>query len=559
MVANAQDLSNLRGRTPVKVTGSIGTNNTFYHSSNPFQMRSPMANTLFANLNFDVYGMQIPFSFYMSNDSRDFSHPFARFGMSPRYKNLQVHLGYRSMNFSPYTYNNLLFLGVGVEFRWRLLRTAVFTGSLNQAQAPKDNQITSGSPLSYHRQAYGLKLGVGNTNNYFDVIIFNARDDTLSINPVLGQHLQPKENLILGTSFRFNLWQRVSVSSNFAASAYNSNMRSTEIEIKEMNWMSDFYTPRFGSVVRLAGDIRTNFQLGRVNTMLLYRLIQPEFQSLGTTYQTNNIQQGGLSLNTTLWQNRVATTVAFYYQEDNVTKTQLYTNTGLVMTLNAMVRATERLTITGNYNGYDQRQKDGTAMVNDTTRINRIMHNITFSPTYSFDDASKNNHTITSNVNLSLNSNQNKLISDPSDITTWSSSLGYHINLDQNDINLMANLSYQQSSSQHYSFNATSLSLGAGKRFLQEKNLNVQVNSSLSFSEVSESTRNISVMTGLTTSYTFLKNHTANFRFTYNHMNNFHVDGLYSMNGYDTTVSVGYTYRFTPFSGRNNTENQQRQ
>lgn len=104
---SAQDLTSQRGRAPLTISDSIGANNTVCHSTSPFQIRSPLSNSLFANLNIDFYGLQIPLTFHFSNNSRDFSHPFARFRMSPRYKNLQVHLGYRNMNFSPFTYSNL--------------------------------------------------------------------------------------------------------------------------------------------------------------------------------------------------------------------------------------------------------------------------------------------------------------------------------------------------------------------------------------------------------------------------------------------------------------------
>lgn len=543
----SQDLSNLRGTTPFRITGSIGTNNTFYHSSNPFQMRSPLANTLFANLNLEVYGFQIPLSFHMSNDNTNFSHPFARFGMSPRYRNLQLHMGYRSMNFSPFTYQNRSFYGAGLDFNWRLLRFSIFSGSLNQAREfSLEEQQPMQRPISYHRQAYGVKLGIGNARNYFDLILFNARDDTLSINPALGQYLQPKENLVLGTSFRFSLGNRISISSNIAASAYNDNMRSKEIEIKELDWMNDYYTPRFGSVVRLAGDVRAQINLGGVNTMLQYRLIQPGFNSLGTSYLANNLQQMGVSFNTSLFANSLSTNVSLFYQEDNVTKTQLYTNTGIALNVNANARFSDKFLLTTNYNTFSQLQQDGTAMVNDSTRLHRVMHNLALMPAYTFTDNLDRTHSFNTNFNASVNMNRNQLLETASDHTTFSGGAGYNILFDVSKINLMTNYSYQQSSSDHFSYNAHNVSIGGGKRFLEEGNLGVNVNSNFSLGQMDNGGRNLSVMTGVNASFTWKKNHTANIRFNFSHINNYRLDGLYSITGYDATVSMGYTYRFAP-------------
>ncbi len=553
----SQDLSNLRGATPLKITGSIGTNNIFYHSSNPYQMRSPMANTLFANLNLDVYGFQIPLSFHMSNDNSDFSHPFARFGMSPRYRSLQLHLGYRSMNFSPFTYSSLSFLGAGLEVNWRLLRASVFTGSLNQAREFGQGEQPIQRPMTYHRQAYGVKLGVGTARNYFDLILFNARDDTLSINPAMGQHLQPKENLVLGTSFRFNLGNRVSFSSDVAASAYNDNMRSRELEIQELNWMNNFYTPRFGSVVRLAGDVRAQVNLGRVNTMLQYRLIQPEFNSLGTSYLSNNLQQMGMNVNTNLFANRLSTNISLFYQEDNVTKTQLYTHTGIAFNMNANARLSERFLLTTNYNTFSQKQQDGTAMVNDSTRLHRVIHNLALMPNYSFTDDLERTHSFNANLNVSINLNRNELLESASDNSTLSGGVGYNISFDAIKTNLMTNYSYQQSASEFFSYNAHNISLGGGKRFLEDNNLGINVNTNFSLGQMDNGTRNMSVMSGVNSSYTWNKNHTASVRFNFSHINNYRIDGLYSITGFDTTVSVGYTYRFTPVTpGRRNDRGQ---
>ncbi len=553
-LVNAQDLTGLRGRTPLTITGSIGTFNTYYYSSNPYQIRSPLSNTLFANLNIDIYGVQIPLSFHFSNNNRDFSHPFARFGMSPRYKDLQVHLGYRNMNFSPFTYSNLTFLGAGLEYNRNLLRLALFTGSLNQANEFDPEQITPGRPNTYHRRAYGLKLGVGNARNHFDIILFNARDDTLSIAPAAGLHLQPKENLVAGASFRVSFGQHISISSNVSASAYNNNMRSTGIELQEADPLNDYFTPRYGSVLRFAGDIRTNINFGRVQSMLQYRLIQPEFQSLGTSYISNNIQQMGLNVNTTLSRNRISTGFSIFYQEDNVTKTQIYTNTSMIYAMNATARMSDQFNISLSYNGFDQKQQDGTMVVNDSIRINRFMHNISVTPGYSFLDELDRSHSFTVSLNSSINKNQNKLITDPSEVTTMSTNLAYMLGITDRNININATIGYINSSSNAYEFNSTNMGAGAGKRFLDDDNLNIQINLNLAYGQVQGLTRNLSVMTGLMAGYTHGKSHTFNFRLNFNSNKNKHLEGLYSMHGYDTTVSLGYTYRIRPISpvSRNN-------
>ena len=549
----AQDLSRLRGTTPLQITGRIGTQNTFNLSSTGYSYRSPWSNTLFANLNLNVYGFDIPLSFHLSNNNRAFSHPFAHFGMSPRYRNVRFHIGHRNMSFSPYTYSGLTFLGGGVEVDWKMLRLAFFSGNLNQARAIESGSF-SGNPYSYRRSALGVKLGVGNARNHVDLIIFNARDDSTSIVLGAGQFLQPRENLVVGSTFRFNLGRHVVLTSNIAASAYNENMRSSSAGVKELQGLDKFFTLRYGSVLRYAGDMNMHINIGRARTSLQYRIIQPEFYSLGTTYMTNNVRRMGMNIYTPVLDNKVFVNLGLHHQTDNITNTQLYTSSGLVLSLNATARLSEQLTITGVYNGFNQQQRDGTAQVMENLRINRVMHNFNLSPVYNFRTANKT-HSVNGLFNGSISRNMNKQFEDPSNTTSLAVGAGYTLTLDESNTNIMVNFNHQNSSSSFYDFSSNNLGLGFGRRFLKEENLNMQVNTTLAYSQVNQLTRNLSVMTGLNASYTYQKNHTANLRLGFNNIRNFHMEGLYSINGYHTSISFGYSYRIPPVTPGKRGEN----
>ena len=555
--AASQDLSNIRGASPFRISGSFGTQNSFYSGSSSFSYRNPWSNNLFANLNLNVYGLEIPLSFYFSNNNRGFNHPFAQFGMSPRYKSMQLHLGYRNMNFSPYTFSNLTFLGAGIDVNWKVLRLAFFGGTLNQPNLGQVNPgVSPGRPALFKRNAYGVKLGIGNTRNFFDVILFNARDDSTSINSILYPHLKPRENLIAGTSLRFSLGRRLVISSNLGASVFNDNMRSTGIEVDELQGINKYFTARYGTVLRYAGDIRANLSFNKVQTMFQYRLIQPDYYSLGTTYMTNNLQSMSVNVNSMMLKNRLIAGLAFHYQTDNVSKTQLYTSTGMIYNANLTARMSDKLNITATYNGFNQQQRNGTAQIKDSLRIHRLMHNINLSPSYNL---MKGNlvHGVSASFNASINRNQNKLIIDPSEITVLAAHLGYSIGLKQQKMNLMLNLNHQSSSSAFFDFVSSGLGLGLGKKLLPQDQLSLQVNGDVKLSQVNNLTRNLSFSTGANVGYTYQKNHTAHFRLNHNQINNYHLQGLYSMSGSDITVSFGYTYRFSPQRQRKEKTEQQ--
>ena len=72
---SAQDISQIAKNDPLLITGSIGTNNTYFHSSAGNNYMSPLSNSVFANLNINVYGFSLPFSIYFSNDNLNFNYP----------------------------------------------------------------------------------------------------------------------------------------------------------------------------------------------------------------------------------------------------------------------------------------------------------------------------------------------------------------------------------------------------------------------------------------------------------------------------------------------------
>lgn len=124
----AQDISQIAKSDPLIITGSIGTNNTYFHSSAGLGYMSPLSNSFFANLNFNIYGFSMPFSIYFSNDNLNFSYPQFSFNLSPSYKNFTAHIGQSSMPFSQYVLN-MSFNGVGLEWRDKQFRASAFYGA----------------------------------------------------------------------------------------------------------------------------------------------------------------------------------------------------------------------------------------------------------------------------------------------------------------------------------------------------------------------------------------------------------------------------------------------
>ena len=111
-VTRAQNISEIAKSDPLIISGAVGTQNTYRYSSVGNGYSSPLSNTIYANLNISIYGFNMPFSLFYSNDNLDFNYPQISFNLTPRYKNWTGHIGQSSMAMSSYVMN-MSFNGFG--------------------------------------------------------------------------------------------------------------------------------------------------------------------------------------------------------------------------------------------------------------------------------------------------------------------------------------------------------------------------------------------------------------------------------------------------------------
>src|SRR5688572_17826317 len=129
----AQDLGNLKSAKPLDLTGSLSLRLNSYSSNRENPTRDPFFWTVSGSPTVSIYGVTLPFYFSFSQKNQDFRQPFNQFGVSPYYKWLKVHLGYRNISFSDFTLSNHTFLGIGIEAEPSILRFGFVYGRFLKA------------------------------------------------------------------------------------------------------------------------------------------------------------------------------------------------------------------------------------------------------------------------------------------------------------------------------------------------------------------------------------------------------------------------------------------
>lgn len=536
----SQDISQIAKSDPLIITGAVGTQNAYYHSSSG-GFASPLSNSVYANLNISFYGFSMPFSFYYSNSDLNFSYPRFSFNISPTYKNWTLHLGTHVLPMSPYIYN-IPFEGAGLEYNGQRLRFGMFYGRLRHAINDNPLDPKARSP-QYSRMGWGFKVGYGSGRHYLDLYVFKGYDRLSSLAAEWRRTTEAKENLSVALRGHTSLGNWMSLTANVAASVFSTDLSADRIHSDEIDKWDKIFDARYNSLYRFAGDVNLNLSLGGVFTSVSYKLVQPDYTSLGLSYISNNYQSLGLSMSGSLTRN-IILSGNFAYQNDNLNNKQLYTTRGYVYSANAVVNLSRSLNLTAGYSGYLQQQCAGTMEVNDTTRVNRIMHNLHLAPSYSF-EAGGNSHTVSLTGGYTQNKDLNPFSTGESDVKTISYGAGYGVSVERIKTDFGLNYSHQTSEGYERKYTSDVISGSAGRSFLEDKNLTASLTLSACRNHIAGENTNWSVGVDLYAGYTLKKVHSFSFSAGYSRYNDMNIVDVMKYSSYDLNCSLNYNYTFT--------------
>ncbi len=539
----SQNISQISKSSPLIITGAVGTQNTYRYSSLGDGFSSPMSNTIYANVNINLYGISMPFSFYYTNSSLDFNHPNIAFSLSPSYGNWQGYLGLSSMDFNNYIMN-MSFNGVGLEYKDRNWRGGFFYGRLRNAINDDPTDPHSRSP-QYKRMGWGFKAGYTKGGKYYtDIYLFRAYDCLNSLDNSFRSTIKPQESLVFGVKAGYNVLDWLSITTNLATSAFSTDMDADRLGTTTT--FDKIFDTRYSTLSRFAGDISANISLPFVNASLCYRLIQPDYTSLGTYYMTNNYESIGLTASSFLFR-KVALSGSISRQSDNISGEQLYTTYGYIYNICASSRLTDNLNISALFNGYVQNQKNGMATIQDNERINRCMASYSLMPSYVFETTGLE-HNVSISLNYTENVNLNKRTINESNVKTLAAGCSYGVDVEALAMNFTGSYSHQNTKDYYAEYTSDICSFTANRSFLSESNLDASATLSVCNNKITNSGNSFSLGLELSTSYTLDKVHlfSANLGVNkYTDVNSVILDS--NIKGTDLTVSLNYAYTFSLF------------
>ena len=512
-LSQAQDIEQVAKAKPLTVNGGINLNSGWYHINDTSVKRDPFTWGINANLNFNVFGViDVPFTLVYNKQDKSLGRPeYKNIGFSPKYKGYTLHVGYRNMQFSPYTYSGITFFGVGAEVapEESPVKFSGFYGRLNEA-IPYNYATGDLTNIKYRRRGWGSKVTIGKSKHIVDLIVFKAIDDIETIiHPADSVDVKPEENIVIGINTTNKITERLSFRLEYARSILSTDTRIDEKMGTQSSFINqiDLFKPRTSTASHNAISGGLNYQGNSYTIGVSYKRVEPEYRSLGTSYSTNDIEDWLINASKSFFSNRINLNGSLGKQRNDLARTKETKSIRTISSLNASFTITKALNASVNYSNFASNTSPSVISFTDSIKFIQTTSNIGANVNYNF-GTDNYKHILSGSYNIqnanTLNQTGQEKVSN--NTVVKSSFLTYGLTLVPLEMTINTSLNYtvfEQDSIQNKTIGPT---IGTGRSFFKKR---VQTNISFSFlnqENANNQTSKISVIT-FSAGYRFWENH----------------------------------------------------
>jgi len=465
----AQNLEGLSKQKPVLISGGLTARTIFYDAIGIPNRRQPFSYIFTGSPTISIFNsFTIPLSFTYSEQDRSFRQPFNQFGMSPYYKWITIHAGYRNINYSQFTLAGHTILGAGIELRPGIFRFGFITGRFNRA-TPVDTSSKSFQPFTYSNHGSAGKIGIGKGPNFFEVSMLKAKDDSSSVHPrpeFIGT-VTPAENIVIGINGQLKFLKDFTFAIEAATSLYTRNLSNNTA-------LSD--SANKGITKILGNFISTNSTTERYNAIqtslgfhqkifsakLQYRRVDPDYKTMGAYFFNSDIENITFAPSLNLLKNKIRFGGSIGFQHDNLKKQKQTTSSRVIGSANLSAELNEHFGVDLTYSNYSNTQLRKTILLGNTFRIAQVSENYSFTPRYIL-ASEKFVHSVVFSANYNIFSSVDKTIDNLSDTKSKNYFLNYQITLVPKNLTYTFNMNYTDVNSASYEDGNYGVTLGVNK------------------------------------------------------------------------------------------------
>ena len=503
----AQELSDLKNVKPFDISGSIGLNSSFYSVSGIPERQAPFAYGINANATLTVYGISMPFSFtWYDNDKKgNFSQPFNQFGISPTYKWLTLHLGYRNLSFSEFTLNGYTFLGAAVEARPGKFRLGAVYGKFNQ-NSTYDLAMADSMP-KMTRTGWAAKVGYGTENRFVD--------------------FTPQLMFTFDGSYSFYTKDRIAP----ALDSISDGWLRLANGLITVNGTTSYFK---------AFKTSLNYQFTpSIVTGIEYRRVDPGFHSMGSYFFNNDVQHITFNQTVGLMDNKLSLRGSLGIQNDNLDGSKASTAHRVIGSLSGNYTINENWAVDASFNNYSTNQRAYKTAGSDSLQIYQVNRTFMLMPRFTKSTATAS-HMVMLNLNYTTLDDRNKKTSDMTDTDTYMAMLMYNFGLPALRLNLSAGANYTRMTNKNFENAMLGGNLNVSKTLLDDK-LSLNWSNNVMSNKINDDS-GLTLNSALNAAYRFHPKHAVSMNF--NFINNRFANEAAVPSYHEIRGDISYVFTF---------------
>lgn len=478
---HAQDLAQMKNAKPFDIQGDLQARAIFYNVNGIAPRYLPFNYLISGSPTVSIYNIQIPIYFSISRQQSSFTQPFNQFGLSPTYKWITLHGGYRNLQYSPFTLAGHTFLGGGVDLHPGKLRVSAMYGRFNKATVLDTLQGLYTENFSYKRMGYAAKVGYGTDKSFIDFSMLHAKDDEQS-RPAAGGDLldslkiTPAENVVAGFQTRLSFLQnRLVFESDAAVSVYTTDARLGSLEDSvstlDVGMLDKLTTINYSSEIYSAIQASVSYKVKRLGMKIQYRRIDPGYKSMGSYFLNNDLENITLNPSVVTWKGKIRMTGSIGFQHDNLQDKKRATASRVIGAASLSADFTENWGVDISYTNFSNTQRANTLRFADSLRVAQSTQNASFSPRF-LKVTPLHSHSVILALNFNtfkeLNS-QRSLDDTGNDILTQIYFATYQIGFTASQSSVYATVNHAELGNDRIEDKNTGLTIGGTKSWLGNK------------------------------------------------------------------------------------------
>lgn len=496
---------------PLTITGSLGANTVFYTAQGISPRRDPFYYVFNANLNISLFNkISMPLSAVITQQDKNFSkgsldkfsQPFNQFGISPKYKWLTLHLGYRSLQFSDYSLSGAMFLGGGIEVKpdKSIISASAFMGRFVKAVPTGGVAGVVVSLPAYERWGGGAKIRIGKDSNYGECSYLKIKDKVNSIAFDTSLFITPHDNQIFGFATRQKITKSLSLSSDLCYSMFTKNLYEDVTKLEKFSYINQIYAPRPSSQFNKALNASIDYNPGKFTLGLKYKRIDPDYRSLGAIFLTNDVQEISFNSGLSLLKNKLSLQASSGIQTNNLDKVQITTSRRIIGYFNVSYNVSPQFNINTGYSNFSSNTIPVRDVFTDSIKFVQLTQNGNLQSTFVFgSDNIKQTLSLSNTYQESANNKQGLN-------TFLNQTLSYNLSFTKLALGINTSLLYNRSTTAGFATNeGIGPNLGIQKSFYKNKiQLRLSSGFQMAYSDKKELNKNLN--SNVSFSYTIDKN-----------------------------------------------------